>query len=152
MLEVRPTPEIGRGVFATQAITRGTLLVACGGWIAPTHLLQDDWFAMQVGHDDWLCSTGGGLDDCINHSCDPNAGFTTGEPVLYALRDIAAGAEICWDYSTSIAERGWTLDCRCGSPRCRGTVRSWWELEPAERERLRGTSLAFLREEEGRAP
>ena len=44
---------------------------------------------MQVGPDRWLCSAGEALDDCINHSCDPNAGFATGEPVLYALRDIA---------------------------------------------------------------
>jgi hypothetical protein len=100
---------------------------------------------MQVGPDLWLCSHGDLDDDCGNHSCDPNAGFTTGEPVLFALRDIPAGQEICWDYSTSIAEPGWSLECRCGSPKCRRTIHSWPELTAAERDRLRPVALAYLR-------
>ena len=46
---------------------------------------------MQVDEDVWLCSDGKSLDDCVNHSCDPNAGFAGNDPVLYALRDISAG-------------------------------------------------------------
>jgi hypothetical protein len=145
MLEVRQTTDRGRGVFASAPIARGQLLVACQGWLARSDELQDYWFAMQVGPDSWLCTDGAGLDDCINHSCTPNAGFVTGEPVLHALRDIAIGEEITWDYSTSIAETGWTLDCRCGSSSCRGTVRSWSELTPADCERLRPITLAYLR-------
>jgi len=145
MLEVRQTDDRGRGVFASMPIACGQLLVACQGWLARGDDLQDHWFAMQVGPDLWLCTDGAGLDDCINHSCKPNAGFTTGEPVLHALRDIDVGEEVTWDYSTSIAEIGWTLDCLCGSPNCRGTVRSWSELTSAERGRLRSIALAYLR-------
>ena len=47
-----------------------------------------------------------------NHSCEPNGGFLKGDPVLYALRDIAAGEEIGWDYSTSIAEPGSRRDAK----------------------------------------
>jgi SET domain-containing protein len=146
MLEVRPTGDRGRGVFAIAPIKRGQLLVKCEGWLAAGDQLEDHWFAMQVGPDSWLCTEGGGLDDCVNHSCEPNAGFTSGEPVLYALRDIAPGEEITWDYSTSIAETGWTLDCRCGTPSCRGIVRSWSELTPEERARLRPMAFTYLRE------
>ena len=121
------------------------MIVACEGWLARTDELQDHWFAMQVGPDQWLCTDGAGLDDCINHSCTPNAGFTTGEPVLHALRDIVVGEEITWDYSTSIAESGWTLDCRCGSEHCRRIVRSWRELTKEERARLQPLALAYLR-------
>ena len=149
MLEVRQTAEMGRGVFALEPIAHGTLLVACQGWLAASDALEDDWHAMQVGPDLWLCSTGANLDDCINHSCDPNAGFVTGEPVLYALRDIAAAEQIVWDYSTSIAELGWKLECLCGSGICRTTVRSWWELPAEERHRLRPSALAYLRVEGG---
>jgi hypothetical protein len=116
------------------------------GWLARSAELHDDWLAMQVGDDLWLCSDGNLADDCGNHSCDPNAGFVTGEPILFALRDIAVGAEICWDYSTSLSEPAWTLECRCGSPQCRGTIRSWPELTPAQRERLRPIALQYLRE------
>ena len=95
----------------------------------------------------WLCSDGSLLDDLVNHSCAPNAGFLTGEPVLFALRDIAAGEEIGWDYSTSISEPGWSLACRCASPDCRGVVRPWGELSVADRERLRACTLHYLREQ-----
>jgi hypothetical protein len=145
MLEVRQTDDRGRGVFASVSIAKGQLLVICEGWLARSDELEDQWFAMQVGPDLWLCTDGAGLDDCINHSCMPNAGFTTGSPVLHALRDIAVGEEITWDYSTSIAEIGWTLECRCGSAGCRGIVRSWSELTAKERDRLRSTALRFLR-------
>jgi hypothetical protein len=144
-LEIRQTPDMGRGVFATAPIPGGSLIARCEGWLVAGDKLDDDWLAMQVGPDTWLCSNGDCLDECINHSCDPNAGFLTGEPVLHALRDIAAGEQIAWDYSTSIAEIGWTLDCRCGAANCRRVVRSWPELSAAERERLRPIALTYLR-------
>jgi len=146
MLEVRQTPDMGRGVFAVAPIVRGTCLLKCEGWLAAGAALAEDWLAMQVGPDLWLCSAGACLDECINHSCEPNAGFVTGEPMLFALCDIAAGEQIFWDYSTSIAEAGWTLECRCGSASCRRIVRSWWELSVAERARLEPIALAYLRD------
>ena len=144
-LEVRQTERRGRGVFALEPIARGRRILEFQGRILMSAELTDDLLAMQIGPDEWLCSDGSLLDDCVNHSCDPNAGFLDGEAVLFALRDIAADEEITWDYSTSIAEAGWTLDCRCGSPRCRGLVRAWGELEPETRERLRYVTLRYLR-------
>ncbi|MCE9531795.1 MAG: SET domain-containing protein-lysine N-methyltransferase [Planctomycetes bacterium] len=144
-LEIHQTPDKGRGVFAGEAIARGRRILEFQGTVLKSAELTDDMLAMQVGPDDWLCSDGSLLDDCVNHSCDPNAGFLDGEPALFALRDIAAGEEITWDYSTSIGEPGWTLECRCGSPKCRGVVRSWGELEPAEQVRLRAIVLKYLR-------
>ena len=149
MVEVRQTPNMGRGVFAKTPIARGTCIAVCQGWLAATDALDDSWHAMQIGPDTWLCSAGDNLDDCINHSCDPNVGFITGEPALFALRDIAVSEQIAWDYSTSIAEIGWTLDCLCGSSRCRRVIRSWSELSAEERDRLRPIALVYLREEAG---
>ncbi|HYV39055.1 MAG TPA: SET domain-containing protein [Gemmataceae bacterium] len=145
-LETRPAGLKGRGVFALEPINAGHRILALEGRVLPTSALSDDLLALQIGQDLWLCSDGSLLDDLVNHSCDANAGFTDGEPVLYALRDIAAGEEICWDYSTSISEGGWTLDCRCGSAHCRGIVRSWGELSATERVRLRGHCLRYLRD------
>jgi SET domain-containing protein len=145
-LEVRLTANKGRGVFALEPIAKGRRILEFQGRLLTTDELTEDLLAMQVGSDLWLASDGSLLDDCVNHSCDPNAGFGYGEAVLYALRDIAAGEEIGWDYSTSIAWPGWTLECRCGSGNCRGIVRSWPELEAADRERLRPIALRYLRE------
>ena len=152
MLEVRLTSNMGRGVFAVQAIVRGTKLVTCQGWLASSDAVADDWHAMQIGPDLWLCSSGDSLDDCINHGCEPNAGFSTGEPILHALRDIAVGEQITWDYSTSLAEPGWTLECLCGAPSCRKVIRSWWELGGTDRARLQPLALGYLRVDGGAAP
>lgn len=144
-LEVRSAGAKGRGVFALEPIASGTRILALGGRLLPTDALTDDLLALQVDTDLWLCSDGSLLDDLVNHSCDPNAGFRDGAAVLFALRDIAPGEEICWDYSTSISEAGWSLDCKCGATDCRGVVRPWPELLPAQRERLRPRALAYLR-------
>jgi hypothetical protein len=144
-LEVRPSGAKGRGVFTLEPIARGQRILALEGRLLPTAALTDDLLALQVDHDLWLCSDGSHLDDRVNHSCDPNAGFIDGQPVLHALRDITADEEICWDYSTSISEPGWSLECRCGSANCRGIVRSWGELTDADRQRLLPIALQYIR-------
>jgi uncharacterized protein len=143
-LEVRLTAHKGRGVFTREPIARGQQILEFQGRVLRTSDLTDDLLAMQIGPDLWLCSDGSLMDDCVNHSCEPNAGFRKAEPVLFALRDIAPDEEITWDYSTSISEPGWTLECHCESPHCRRIVRSWGELTVQERERLRPIALGYL--------
>jgi SET domain-containing protein len=145
-LEIRPTPHKGRGVFTRERITQGQKILTFQGRVLATEALSDDLLAMEIGPELWLCSDGSLLDDCVNHFCEPNAGFLHGEPVLYALRDIESGEEIAWDYSTSISEPGWSMACQCGSTRCRGVIRPWGELAAAERESLRGLALRYLRD------
>src|SRR5262245_12667658 len=93
-LTIRDTGEKGRGVFTRQRIARGEKIISFTGWEVPTHELTEDLFALQIGPELWLCTYGDQMDDCVNHSCEPNAGFLDGEPMLYALRDIAEGEEI----------------------------------------------------------
>lgn len=71
----------------------------------------------------------------LNHACDPNAGLR-GATGLAALRAIAAGEEIRFDYSTCMPDESWSLACRCGSPRCRGVVVSFPRLDEPTRRRL----------------
>jgi uncharacterized protein len=58
----------------------------------------------------------------INHSCEPNTFMrrTRDRAEFYALRDIAEGEELTLDYGESHHEG--RLPCRCGSPRCRGSI------------------------------
>jgi SET domain-containing protein len=62
----------------------------------------------------------------INHSCDPNCEVHAdvderGRPWarIVATRPIRSGEEITYDYALEphLAE-----PCRCGSPRCRGSI------------------------------
>jgi hypothetical protein len=59
----------------------------------------------------------------LNHSCNPNIGIK-GSVTFYALRDIKAGEEFTFDYSTSESDPRWFLNCACGSDVCRKKIRS----------------------------
>jgi SET domain-containing protein len=66
----------------------------------------------------------------INHACDPNCEATeddAGRVFIEALKDIAAGAELTYDYNIVLEVRHTARQkarfiCRCGSPQCRGTL------------------------------
>jgi hypothetical protein len=75
----------------------------------------------------------------VNHSCDPNAGVRGGVR-LAALREIHAGEEIRFDYSTTMDEDHWTMECRCGASSCRGIVRDFKWLPTARK-------LALMRQD-----
>ena len=63
-----------------------------------------------------------------NHSCEPNL-WHDGPFNLVARRDIGAGEELTLDYGTNSGADGFTMQCDCGVPRCRGQVTSEdWRL------------------------
>ena len=59
--------------------------------------------------------------DYVNHSCAPNAGLS-GQICLVAMRDIAAGEEITYDYAMSDGSAYDEFPCSCGASTCRGRV------------------------------
>ncbi|HEV3444112.1 MAG TPA: SET domain-containing protein, partial [Gemmataceae bacterium] len=77
-LEIRPTPHKGRGVFTRRRISQDEKILTLQGRVLATEALSEDLLAMQIGPELWLCSDGSLLDDCVNHSCEPNAGFLHG--------------------------------------------------------------------------
>ena len=73
----------------------------------------------------------------INHSCAPNCEAVQEENAkgkahkdkvfIEAIRDIAPGEELTYNYGIVLAERHTAKlkkiwECRCGSPRCTGTM------------------------------
>jgi SET domain-containing protein len=67
-------------------------------------------------------SVGGSGAEYINHCCDPNLrSEILGGRVLYISRRlIVTGEELTVDYRFS--KKIDKVPCRCGSPRCRGTI------------------------------
>jgi SET domain-containing protein len=59
----------------------------------------------------------------INHSCAPNCEAQAGGDRIWivAVRDIAPGEELTYDYGFDYAE-GWDHPCRCGAPECAGYI------------------------------
>ena len=74
----------------------------------------------------------------LNHSCEPNACLRGVE--LVALRDIAEGTEITFDYNTTEWDMAHPFRCLCGTPSCVGVVRGYQHLDEAAQARL----LPFL--------
>lgn len=73
----------------------------------------------------------GELGDFVNHSCEPNSKIFKNKGKLYlvAIKNIAKGEEITFDYSTIIASDDfWTMKCNCGSTTCRGTIGQFKKL------------------------
>jgi SET domain len=122
----------GRGVFADEPIAAGAILLQFTGPLLRHDQTCPQTLAVQIGPDLYLGGSGG-LDDCVNHSCDPNAGLRIAalDVSLIALRHIATGEEICFDYSTTMDEDDFEMPCLCGAPNCRGLIRDFKHL-PAQ--------------------
>jgi len=122
-----------RSVHASRRVGAGELIAVFGGSIVTPRQIaalgpSAGRYALQVDEDLYLLSIHDGPGDWINHSCEPNAGFR-GQVSLVAMRPIAAGEQICFDYAMADGSPYDEFDCQCGAPRCRGRVRgSDWEL------------------------
>jgi SET domain-containing protein len=142
--DIRQSAQHGRGVFAAAPIAMGEEILRFTGPLLTPAEIRADLYHLQIGEALYL-GPSGEADDYVNHSCTPNSGFRDGL-TLVAMRDIAAGEEITWDYSTAIDEAGFPgFDCQCGAAACRGRVRSFRDLDAATRARLAPWVLPYLR-------
>lgn len=122
---------LGRGQIALTPFACGEAIAVFGGrvmTIGKCDQLPPDIqeMAMQVSDSpELLCgpmhpdevSNG----DFFNHSGNPNAGLR-GDLRLIAMRDIAAGEAITFDYAICMADVGWRMACECGEANCRKQV------------------------------
>jgi SET domain-containing protein len=144
--EVRASPIDGRGLFAARPIPAGDVIAIRGGHIVPkdvalridatlggySHPITDDFFLAPLDASE--------VPDVVaffNHGCAPNIA-PVGQIVFAASRDIAEGEEILCDYCTIVCYSEYRLDCRCGTPQCRGLVTGDDWRQPALRARYRG--------------
>jgi hypothetical protein len=67
----------------------------------------------------------------VNHSCQPNCETDQIDDRVWiiALRDIAPGEELTYDYNIYDAEPGEDSPCHCGAKSCRGTMFCEEEIE-----------------------
>lgn len=93
----------------TESPTRYSVQLAPGRHLDPYDLLDPDEL---VHWRYWMY---------LNHHCEPNA-MLDGRR-LVALRDIAAGEGVTFDYNSTEWEMAEPFACHCGSARCVGTVR-----------------------------
>lgn len=116
----------GHGVFARRPVAQGELLAVFGGTVVSAEQLRSASpdlrrLTLQIDEDLFVVSTVEGPADWFNHACEPNAGLR-GQLSLVALRPIAAGEEVCYDYAMSDGSAYDEFPCACGAQRCRGRV------------------------------
>ena len=126
--------RFGRGLFASRPIAEGETILQFSGRELPLNAVralgEAAANALQIGIDRYLYLDEPGR--FANHSCDPNAAVLD-DSLLTAIREIRAGEEICFDYSTTISD-GWTMECLCGAPDCRRLIVAFQLLpEPLRR-------------------
>lgn len=148
--------HLGKAVFAATGFSEGDVLLEFTGrrmradQVPGSLRGRHDRF-VQVTSDQYM-GPSGRLDDLVNHSCAPNAGlrFTDDGVFLVAVRAIAPGEEISWDYSTTLRESNWHMLCQCKAPDCRRVIGNFESLD-AERQawfRTRNLVAPYLRRED----
>ena len=138
---VRDSTIHGRGVFAKDKIRKGTVIIEYKGQRAkwedamqrPDSDPDDPAHTFLFELDDGRvidARVRGNAARWINHSCDPNCKTfedEDGRVFIEARRKIRPGDELSYDYRLIVEGRLTKREraqyqCRCGSPKCRGTM------------------------------
>ena len=140
----RPSPIAGLGLFATRAFASGERIAPYSGRISTqpprTEASDGKVYALEITPGRWLDgATADNPARHANHACHPNAELVwhDGESAawLTALKPIAVGDEITFDYGFSLAESLFH-PCACGAADCVGRIIAT-PLRPALRRHLR---------------
>ncbi len=127
--------SIGYGVFATEAISKGTIVAfhdSLDLQITPKiYENSNDNLRYVIEHFSYVNGDGNGVlpwdhTKYINHSCSSNI-LSTGYQLSIAIRDIIKDEEITEDYALLEAyldyyKDGEVLPCYCGSSNCRNVT------------------------------
>jgi uncharacterized protein len=131
-LVVRPSPIHSVGVYTTAPIRKGVRIVEYDGERITNEEADRRYEGAErtylYGLDDGITIIDGhGMGAYLNHSCEPNCEVdeVKGRVWIYAMRNIAAGEELVWDYN--LYDDDDPAPCHCGTKKCRGTMysRDW---------------------------
>jgi SET domain-containing protein len=139
-IQIRRSGVHGKGVFALRDIAEGEAIIEYVGAIISWKEAQrrhphdpgdpNHTFYFHIDENRVIDAlVGGNSSRWINHSCDPNceADEQDGRVFIKALRNIAAGEELNYDYGLIIDERYTPklkaeYPCWCSAKQCRGTL------------------------------
>lgn len=131
--------EEGLGVYAREAVDADEVLVGLG------HVFVDKPARHTIQLDEFLHQAGTGeTDDYFNHSCDPNAYLDFQRLQFVAVRPIAAGEEISFNYLTSEWHMAAPFTCRCGAAGCFGEIRGFFHLSSEQQDGLARWTSPYL--------
>ena len=138
--QVRRSDVHGKGMYAVAPLASGEVVIEYTGEVITwrealrrhPHYPNDPDHTFYFHIDDKHvidAKFGGNSARWINHACTPNceAEEIDGRIFIKALRDIAPGEELFYDYGLIIDQRYTKklkkqFECRCGTADCRGTM------------------------------
>ena len=135
-LLIRKSGIHGCGCYTTVAVKEGTHIVEYTGTRLSKEQADDlysdrpDTYLFCIGEGEYVVD-GDSVAAFINHCCDPNCETDEfGEHIwIIALRDIAAGEELTYDYNLYDGDDDDEALCQCGAKGCRGTMYGEEEIE-----------------------
>jgi uncharacterized protein len=134
-LVIRQSSIDSDGCYTTQPIKKGEFVVEYTGTrltIKEADKLYDKHYRTYLFGllDRTHVIDGQGVAAFINHSCDPNCEVdeVDGRILVTAIRDIAAGDELTYDYNLYDGDLDDPALCYCGATNCRGSMYSEEEL------------------------
>ncbi len=138
-LIIRSSTIHAAGCYTTAPIAKGTRVVEYTGPLIDkdqADLLYEGkpiTYLFGIG-DGARVIDGHGTAMFINHSCDANCETeeTDGRVWIMAIRDIAPGEELCYDYCLYDGDEE-EATCNCGAKKCRGSMFSPEELRRRKR-------------------
>ncbi len=142
-LIVRSSAIHAAGCYTTTPIAKGTRVVEYTGPVIDKEEADRRYedkpitYLFGIG-DGSKVIDGHGIAMFINHSCDANCETEEidGRVWIMAIRDIAAGEELCYDYC--LYDGGdEDAPCNCGAKKCRGSMYSAEELRRRKQLALR---------------
>lgn len=129
----------GKGVFAKLPIKKGEVIAVFDGKIYSwrSSLWTEDLYnhCIQFEEKRWRDSLG--FARYINHSCRPNAGIKELFQVV-AMKNIALGEEVFWDYEMTEDHPYWRMECKCGHKTCRGLIGAFKNMPESSRKKYKG--------------
>jgi hypothetical protein len=139
----------GKSIYSKVKILKGTVVCQFSGktidYKTTLTLGNKESFAFQVSSGHYLFLDAPAR--FFNHSCEPNCGVN-GRLELIALCDIEPNEELKYDYSTTMMERHWTMECKCNSDKCRKLIADFDKLPVSTRQYYiqRGVVQPFILE------
>jgi SET domain-containing protein len=134
-LIVRSSSLHGAGVYTTAPIQKGARFLEYTGPRLTAKQSEGMYADTEVtylfGMDDGdTIIDGFGMAAFVNHTCDPNCETDQIDNRIWviALRDIAAGEELTYDYNLYDGDPGEQAHCYCGLKGCRRTMFSEEEI------------------------
>ncbi len=144
-ISIKDTDLKGRGIFTNERIHKGEKVLNFEGPFltdAQARELRLQDHVVPVGVDQYI--NAGEPEFLINHSCEPNTGFST-DTTLIALQDIEPDEELTFDYST-VTTDDWTMNCNCGAKNCRGKIGNFKDLPFALQEKYKDITPRWVLE------